>query len=163
MHSQRGCLCCRLLPVQWFVLSKPHAVLAVADVHVREMLHRCDCRCCAACGNEILIIRLHQNQIIMRSRVVTASGAANPLAQQPSWWLCCRYCYSNLTRNYPTCVSDEHWLPSLLASYGLEDQTDCEVCRRRQTTAVLVACHQEHLGRLVCCTDREGFRLPGLV
>lgn len=61
---------------QWFVLSRPHSLLAVADVHVREMLHR--------------------------------------------------YCYSNLTRNYPTCVSDEHWLPSLLASYGLENQTDCE-------------------------------------
>jgi hypothetical protein len=24
-------------------------------------------------------------------------------------------------------VSDEHWLPSLLASYGLDNQTDCEV------------------------------------
>eukprot|EP00879_Flechtneria_rotunda_P017338 GHRR01018162.1.p1 GENE.GHRR01018162.1~~GHRR01018162.1.p1 ORF type:complete len:820 (+),score=269.78 GHRR01018162.1:194-2653(+) len=37
-----------------------------------------------------------------------------------------RHCYTNLTRMFPTCVSDEHYLPSLLASYGLENQTDCQ-------------------------------------
>jgi hypothetical protein len=38
-----------------------------------------------------------------------------------------RQCYTNLTRMWPICVSDEHWLPSLLASYGLDGQSDCEV------------------------------------
>jgi hypothetical protein len=28
------------LRAQWFALTRPHALLAVADVHVREMLHR---------------------------------------------------------------------------------------------------------------------------
>lgn len=32
-----------------------------------------------------------------------------------------RYCYTNRS----VCVSDEHYLPTLLASYGLELQTDC--------------------------------------
>lgn len=36
-----------------------------------------------------------------------------------------RFCYSNLTRTRPICVSDEHMLPTLLASYGLDNQTDC--------------------------------------
>jgi hypothetical protein len=36
-----------------------------------------------------------------------------------------RFCYSNLTRTRPICVSDEHYLPTLLASYGLDNQTDC--------------------------------------
>jgi hypothetical protein len=36
-----------------------------------------------------------------------------------------RFCYSNLTRGRPICVSDEHYLPTLLASYGWHGQTDC--------------------------------------
>lgn len=32
-----------------------------------------------------------------------------------------RFCYTNRS----VCVSDEHYLPTLLASYGLEQQTDC--------------------------------------
>jgi hypothetical protein len=37
-----------------------------------------------------------------------------------------RYCWTNITRNWPICVSDEHGLPTLLASYGLDRQTDCQ-------------------------------------
>lgn len=37
-----------------------------------------------------------------------------------------RYCYTNLTRMFPICVSDEHYFPSLLASYSLDAQTDCQ-------------------------------------
>lgn len=33
-----------------------------------------------------------------------------------------RFCYSNGSR---VCVSDEHFVPSLLASYGLDNETDC--------------------------------------
>lgn len=36
-----------------------------------------------------------------------------------------RHCWTNITRNWPICVSDEHELPTLLASYGLDRQTDC--------------------------------------
>ncbi len=61
---------------QWFVLTRPHAALAIADDHVQEIFRR--------------------------------------------------YCYSNHTHGLPLCVSDEHFLPSLLASYGLDDETDCQ-------------------------------------
>lgn len=37
----------------------------------------------------------------------------------------CRHCWTNITRDWPICVSDEHELPTLLASYGLDRQTDC--------------------------------------
>jgi hypothetical protein len=36
-----------------------------------------------------------------------------------------RHCWTNITRNWPICVSDEHELATLLASYGLDRQTDC--------------------------------------
>jgi hypothetical protein len=40
-----------------------------------------------------------------------------------------RHCYTNFTRfiGRSMCVSDEHYLPSLMASYGLDDATDCKV------------------------------------
>lgn len=66
---------------QWFTLTRPAALLAVADQHVREMFHS--------------------------------------------------FCYTNLTRGVPSCVSDEHYLPSLMASYGLDNSTDCQVSRGR--------------------------------
>jgi hypothetical protein len=37
------------------------------------------------------------------------------------------FCFTNLTAGAPMCVSDEHYLPSLLASYGLDRTTDCQV------------------------------------
>ena len=37
------------------------------------------------------------------------------------------FCFTNLTQGAPMCVSDEHYLPSLLASYGLDHTTDCQV------------------------------------
>jgi hypothetical protein len=38
-----------------------------------------------------------------------------------------RHCFTNFTSGRPICVSDEHYLPSLMASYGLENATDCTV------------------------------------
>jgi hypothetical protein len=40
-----------------------------------------------------------------------------------------RHCYTNFTVliGRSMCVSDEHYLPSLMASYGLDDATDCKV------------------------------------
>uniref|UniRef100_A0A383VRB6 Uncharacterized protein n=1 Tax=Tetradesmus obliquus TaxID=3088 RepID=A0A383VRB6_TETOB len=61
---------------QWFALTRPLAMLAVADSHVRELYHR--------------------------------------------------HCYTNFTGKLPLCVSDEHYMPSLLASYGLDNATDCQ-------------------------------------
>lgn len=62
---------------QWFVLTRPHAQLVLADTHLAESFHR--------------------------------------------------YCYQNFTRGWPTCVSDEHYLPTLLATYRLDTQADCIV------------------------------------
>lgn len=100
MFSVQFALACLHVPCpdsvpQWFALSRAHALLAVADGHVREALRR--------------------------------------------------YCYTNMTRNHPTCVSDEHWLPSLLATYGLDNQTDCEVSTVQDTgqpviTASMAVC-----------------------
>uniref|UniRef100_A0A383V407 Uncharacterized protein n=1 Tax=Tetradesmus obliquus TaxID=3088 RepID=A0A383V407_TETOB len=61
---------------QWFALSRPAAMLAVADTHVRELFHS--------------------------------------------------FCYTNLTAGSPMCVSDEHYIASLMASYGLDSATDCQ-------------------------------------
>ncbi|KAF6256320.1 core-2/I-branching enzyme-domain-containing protein [Scenedesmus sp. NREL 46B-D3] len=63
---------------QWFTLTRPAALLAVADSHVRELFRR--------------------------------------------------HCYTNFTVliRRSMCVSDEHYLPSLMASYGLDDATDCK-------------------------------------
>lgn len=61
---------------QWFVLNRAHAMLAVEDLHVKEVFRR--------------------------------------------------FCH---TTRWRVCVSDEHYLASLLASYGLEDQTDCLVSK----------------------------------
>jgi hypothetical protein len=38
-----------------------------------------------------------------------------------------RHCYTNFTEGRPICVSDEHYMASLMASYGLENATDCKV------------------------------------
>jgi hypothetical protein len=38
-----------------------------------------------------------------------------------------RHCYTNFTSYRSVCVSDEHYLPSLMASYGLDNTTDCKV------------------------------------
>jgi hypothetical protein len=40
-----------------------------------------------------------------------------------------RHCFTNFSNpNYgQLCVSSEHYLPSLLASYGLDNATDCQV------------------------------------
>ncbi|WIA35555.1 hypothetical protein OEZ86_003980 [Tetradesmus obliquus] len=61
---------------QWFTLTRPAALLVVADSHVRELFRR--------------------------------------------------HCYTNFTRGRPMCVSDEHYMASLMASYGLENATDCK-------------------------------------
>ncbi|WIA35554.1 hypothetical protein OEZ86_003979 [Tetradesmus obliquus] len=63
---------------QWFTLTRPAALLVVADSHVRELFRR--------------------------------------------------HCYTNFTVliGRSMCVSDEHYLPSLMASYGLDDATDCK-------------------------------------
>jgi hypothetical protein len=37
------------------------------------------------------------------------------------------FCFTNLTQGSPMCVSDEHYVPSLMASYGLDHTTDCQV------------------------------------
>jgi hypothetical protein len=47
-----------------------------------------------------------------------------------------RHCYTNFTTLLvrSMCVSDEHYLASLMASYGLDNTTDCKVspkCRMR--------------------------------
>eukprot|EP00882_Tetradesmus_deserticola_P021842 GHRQ01023649.1.p1 GENE.GHRQ01023649.1~~GHRQ01023649.1.p1 ORF type:complete len:199 (+),score=17.65 GHRQ01023649.1:677-1273(+) len=67
-----------------------------------------------------------------------------------------RQCYTNFTVliGRSMCVSDEHYLPSLMASYGLEAATDCKV-----TSTPGVLWHMHHLcyqpARLFCQTRKH--------
>jgi hypothetical protein len=52
-----------------------------------------------------------------------------------------RHCYTNFTTliGRSMCVSDEHYLASLMASYGLDNTTDCKV---RPNDQAVAACSQ---------------------
>ena len=100
---------------QWISLNRKHAELVADDTVISNLFEKCAPCPLAAC----LPTDLSGN-------LTTAMSAR---AEN----MFCRECWvdaEHLSRGEPLwrfCVSDEHYVPTLLAFHGLEDETDCQV------------------------------------
>ncbi|KAJ9533151.1 hypothetical protein QJQ45_018249 [Haematococcus lacustris] len=105
---------------QWWSVDREHAALAVLDTHVAELFaQHCFSGVRMVPADSLLAPHAGRSWLakVRHFARKAASAAAEWVGLDP--WL------PELVPVYDACIADEHYLPTLLASYGLEEQTDC--------------------------------------